>query len=166
MAAMNDRPNLRTQKKLSKLTWLFASDLFYSLLSLAIYNYIYIYVLGTIGIYGNMVIHIICIYIYTLHTCQVPIYVSAAQPQEVCMPLSSLLAEPEVDLLWWGIPEVYKWRFAWDNHGTASGGPGKKWNIIYKWWFKLVYPLVFKKLQNITTKKVVKSIKHEPSQLC
>ena len=42
------------------------------------------------------------------------------------MPLSSLLAEPEVDLLWWGIPEVYKWRFAWDNHGTASGGPGKK----------------------------------------
>jgi hypothetical protein len=61
------------------------------------------------------------------------------------MPLSSLLAEPEVHLLWWGSPEVNG-----GLHGTIMEhhleALAKKWNIIYKWWFKLVYPLVFKKL--------------------
>ena len=74
MAAMNDRPNLRTQKKLSKLTWLFASDLFYSLLSLAIYNYIYICIgynwdIWQYGDTYNMYIYIHLTYMLGSHIC-------------------------------------------------------------------------------------------------
>ena len=86
--------------------------------------YIIIYMYCTIGIYGNMVIHILCLYIHITYILGSHICFSCLAPGGVHATIFSAGgAGGRFAVV--GKPRS-KWRFAWDNHGTSSGGPGKK----------------------------------------